>query len=373
MPAARRPHDDRVVAGVCSGLARSWSVDPLLVRIAWVIAVLASSGTLLLAYAALWVLLPEDGTDRRLPDAIAGWSATKLVLVVCVPVALAGLVIPGLGPGFTAIAVAALLVWYINRRINPTPPAGGGGHSGSHVAPHHPGPGAPYVDTSAPRQYPDDTIPLPPQRPVPGPRPRPRARSARGWLLIGVGCAAVWTALGVAAAAGVRVTALAWWSATLLMLGVALLISARRRGGRPAGLLSCSVVVAVVTACTLASTADPAPRVAENDVRTYASGQELAERQELPVGTHVLDLRQLTLQHDAVSSVSLGAGELTVLLPRNANVEVHGTVDIGELVAPAHVHSGLDNDAVVTSTPNPGGPTLVLNATVDTGRLVIVR
>ena len=54
-----RSRDDRVVAGVCGGLARSLGVDPLVLRVAAVVLTLAG-GTGLLAYVTAWVMLPQD-------------------------------------------------------------------------------------------------------------------------------------------------------------------------------------------------------------------------------------------------------------------------------------------------------------------------
>lgn len=48
----------KIVGGVCGGLADFLGWDPVLVRILWVVATIATSGGGFLAYAALWLLLP---------------------------------------------------------------------------------------------------------------------------------------------------------------------------------------------------------------------------------------------------------------------------------------------------------------------------
>lgn len=53
-----RSHD-RVLGGVCSGLADFLGVDVTLVRVLAVIGTLLGFGTIALAYVVLWVLLPE--------------------------------------------------------------------------------------------------------------------------------------------------------------------------------------------------------------------------------------------------------------------------------------------------------------------------
>jgi phage shock protein C len=54
-----RSRTDRVIAGVCGGLADYFGVDPILVRVLWVVAVL-SFGAGLLAYVLLWLFVPQE-------------------------------------------------------------------------------------------------------------------------------------------------------------------------------------------------------------------------------------------------------------------------------------------------------------------------
>jgi len=59
----RRSSDDRIVAGVCAGVARHLNIDPILVRIAVVaLTFIGLSGLIL--YLAAWFLLPEDDADQ---------------------------------------------------------------------------------------------------------------------------------------------------------------------------------------------------------------------------------------------------------------------------------------------------------------------
>jgi len=61
--------DDRVVAGVCSGVARALGVDPLVVRVATV-ALTVAGGTGVLLYVLGWLLLPADGGRSSLAQAV---------------------------------------------------------------------------------------------------------------------------------------------------------------------------------------------------------------------------------------------------------------------------------------------------------------
>ncbi|MBU2698191.1 PspC domain-containing protein [Nocardioides sp. WV_118_6] len=54
-----RRQDNKMVAGVCSGIADHFGVDPTLVRILLVAAVVFGFGTGIILYLAAWWLMPE--------------------------------------------------------------------------------------------------------------------------------------------------------------------------------------------------------------------------------------------------------------------------------------------------------------------------
>ena len=54
-----RPSDNRVIAGVCSGIARRFGIDPTIVRILFVASLLLP-GPQILIYLAAWVLMPGE-------------------------------------------------------------------------------------------------------------------------------------------------------------------------------------------------------------------------------------------------------------------------------------------------------------------------
>ncbi|GAA3460078.1 PspC domain-containing protein [Saccharothrix longispora] len=56
----RRSRDDRMVAGVCGGLAKLLGVDAALLRILLVAGTLFGFGTGAILYLAAWVLVPEE-------------------------------------------------------------------------------------------------------------------------------------------------------------------------------------------------------------------------------------------------------------------------------------------------------------------------
>src|SRR4051812_16962569 len=88
-----RSRGDRVIAGVCGGIARYFNVDPVLVRVG-AVALVFLGGAGLLAYIAAVLLIPNEGEGGRTPDGpnrgmvIAG--AGLLGIAGCVGIPLRG-------------------------------------------------------------------------------------------------------------------------------------------------------------------------------------------------------------------------------------------------------------------------------------------
>ncbi|WP_205718179.1 PspC domain-containing protein [Actinomadura soli] len=63
----RRTHDDRILAGVCSGAARFLGIDANIIRVALaVFTVFGGAGIAL--YAIGWVLIPEEGAEKAIAE-----------------------------------------------------------------------------------------------------------------------------------------------------------------------------------------------------------------------------------------------------------------------------------------------------------------
>jgi phage shock protein C len=54
-----RSHYHRMIAGVCAGLALHYGWDLSLVRVIAVLALFVSCGTAMLAYFAMWIIIPD--------------------------------------------------------------------------------------------------------------------------------------------------------------------------------------------------------------------------------------------------------------------------------------------------------------------------
>ena len=64
-PRLHRSRDERLLFGVCGGLAERFGLDPTLVRVGFVLGALfpPTSGVSILGYALLAVILPQEGTE----------------------------------------------------------------------------------------------------------------------------------------------------------------------------------------------------------------------------------------------------------------------------------------------------------------------
>jgi phage shock protein C len=90
-----RSRTDRVIAGVCGGIGHYFGVDPVLVRIAFVIlTVLGGSG--LLAYLVGWVLMPEAVEGAEPSDAPRReWGDQAPLVIGGALIAIGGVILVG--------------------------------------------------------------------------------------------------------------------------------------------------------------------------------------------------------------------------------------------------------------------------------------
>ena len=120
----RRSRDDQVIAGVAGGLGRYLGVDPVVVRIAFVVLALFG-GSGIVAYIVGWLVIPQERADGE-PEPPSGTGASASagsVVVGIVLVTVGGLllldqVVPGvralLGP-LLLIALGVVVLWRVRR------------------------------------------------------------------------------------------------------------------------------------------------------------------------------------------------------------------------------------------------------------------
>src|SRR5882672_5095534 len=61
-----RPRADRKIAGVCAGFAEYFDLDPVLVRLVWLI-VAIMTGVGFVGYLVAWIVMPEEPYTHAVP------------------------------------------------------------------------------------------------------------------------------------------------------------------------------------------------------------------------------------------------------------------------------------------------------------------
>lgn len=118
-PPPTRARDQRVLAGVCGGLARRTGVDAIVYRVAFGVLGLAG-GVGVAIYGAAWVLLPRDDTGRSQAER---WLRRRIDGPAVLAILVALLIVPGLlaptslgPPTLTLLVVCALALLAAHRR-----------------------------------------------------------------------------------------------------------------------------------------------------------------------------------------------------------------------------------------------------------------
>jgi len=119
----RRSRHDRVIAGVCGGLGRYLGVDPVLLRIAFIVLAIAG-GSGILIYVVAIIVIPEEKPGEDLGPVHARSGATGRILVGTALIALGTILLVDrfvswfdkvIGP-LTLIALGiAVLMWGTRR------------------------------------------------------------------------------------------------------------------------------------------------------------------------------------------------------------------------------------------------------------------
>ena len=108
---------------------------------------------------------------------------------------------------------------------------------------------------------------------------------------------------------------------------------------------------------------------------TVESVADLEPRYALGVGELKLDLERLELTEDTTVNIQVGTGGLTVQLPPDAVVEVHGSSTVGYVEALGRGRGGINSTLNVrpSAGTDQSTPRLTINADVTVGRAEIYR
>jgi phage shock protein PspC (stress-responsive transcriptional regulator) len=349
-----RPRADRQVAGVAAGIARRYDIDPVLVRVGFVVAAFSGIGAAL--YIAGWILLPEEPADPTAPP-----QPRRNYLMIGLAIA-AAITVSSLfghnGPDvlIPLLVVAGLLYLLHHHRGNRTSAATAVAEAPT-VATPIPEPGGPSLvkrpdgadapTASAPAAAtppawdPLGAAPfawdLPEPSPAP-PTPPPRSRIpvtpvTLGLALIAGSATAVIMLLG----GMFTLTNLpVLLGVALSVLGAGLVVGAFLRTGR--GLIPFALVLSALTWAVVAAPLGRWQGDGFGEVRAAPTTvAQLLPSYARTAGEIDLDLRNLDLtvppNGDASpvpTSITLGAGDVRVQVPRTADLTLTGTVRVGE-------------------------------------------
>ncbi|HEY7282014.1 MAG TPA: PspC domain-containing protein [Actinomycetota bacterium] len=359
-----RRTDDKLIGGVASGLADYFDIDPVLVRIGFIVLTIAG-GAGILAYLVMWWVVPPsheisnpgEDTIRRLKRAPT-WVAIALLIIGGV------LLANELGPrhgdliwGLGLVALGVLLFWHTSSgHRDEAVPAPGEGFappppvpaSDPPADPEHPrgasyaslpvaGAAAPAVMTPPPAAAPPPAwTPPPAAYAVPVPQVR-KERSNLGLATFGVaflvvGVAALLDVLNV-----IDVTLVQYLALGLTVLAAGLLVGSWVGRARwlvlPALILVPFVLVAsLVTVPFKGGFADrhivPVPVAGGSVTYHLVAGRLSIDLTQPPAATGTTAAASATPQRITATVV---AGEISVVVPRDAAVHVHSTVGAGTL------------------------------------------
>lgn len=347
----RRTVDDRKVAGVAGGLARHLDVDPLVLRVAFV--VLAFFGAGLILYAACWVLVPEEGSTRR-PLGLDDRSRSLGLIIAGVLAALAlmGNTWQGLWHPWPVALIVLVVLFFVLRR-----------NSAQSTAP--------YVGPDAPTSpLPTYGPPIPPTAPLAPARPWPTKR--RGPILFWFTMALIALAeglLGIVDLADVDVVPAAYPALAVAIIGVMLLVGAFF--GRAGGLILAGLLATVVLAGTTAADEWEGTTVRE----TPTTAAVVASDYEISSGELVLDLTHVgnvaALDGRAIS-LHTNVGRIEVILPDGLDAEV--TADVngpGEIKLFGEESGGIDISMNRTEGGLGRNPLLHIRTELDVGAIEV--
>lgn len=350
----RRGRVDRRVAGVCSGLAQHFDIDPAIVRVAFVVLIFFG-GVGLVLYGVCWLLIPDEGTGT---GRIALDDRSRAIALIIAGV-IAALVILGVGwggPPWPVVIVVGLVAWWLISRRKPqsVPPA----NAVDPVAGH--GPGIPSSPTSpAAAAYPSYQLV---QRPRPGLRPL--------WTVVRLMALAL-IVLGIINLLGVSVVASAYPALALGITGLGLLYAAFRgriRGLVPIGLLCALVLVA----STAAEQIDP-----QRTEVTPMSAAVVQSSYDMGNGRLVIDLTQvddLSGLDGRIVTVHGGLGDLEVIVPPGLNVDTAAAVTtIGGMDVFGRNEGGADHHLYDRQIVSGSAPTLHLDLRLRIGQITVLR
>jgi phage shock protein PspC (stress-responsive transcriptional regulator) len=305
-----RSTTDRLIGGVAGGIGRHLDVDPLAVRITFVILSFAG-GLGLVAYLLCLAFVPTD--DPSAPP--LKWGLARTVGAGLLAAAALAIAVPGWfwGPQLGLLMLAGAVLYLLVRMVRDD----GGTHAG-----------------------------------------RVAARLAIGIVLVALAAGGfVAAAAGTALGGGIIVAGL------VIACGVGLVGGAFRGGAR--WLIAPALLLALPLGAVAATDLDVRGTWGDRTFRP-ASVADLADGYEMGVGSMKVDMRDVELPAGRTDlRLQIGIGEIEVLVPANTCVTTDAEVGAGVVNAGDGEQGGIDLD--VADAPGVAAGVAQLHVLADVG------
>jgi phage shock protein PspC (stress-responsive transcriptional regulator) len=356
----------RLLAGVCGGIAAYLDRGPVLVRVAFLV-LTPLWGLGIALYVLAWLTVPVEGNDESAAERVLRRLARAPSWLQVVVLALAAvLLIQGFaGEGFGVLSGVVLIAAGIalfrqdGRDGTPAPArtVGGGGATALWDPP------AP-VATQAP------VGPAPSSWPPPAPRPRREpsilGRATLGLTLLLLGIVAGLDLAGIGEATAERLLAL-----SLVMIGGGLVVGARV--GRARGLILLGIPLLAALVGVNALRLPSGGGLGELAARP-GSLADVRDEYRLFLGTSTVDLSGVAFRDGPTRvAASVGIGDLVVIVPEDADVEVEASVRAGLLDLFDRVDEGTELQRRVVDRGDGEGGRLVLDVRAGLGAVDVRR
>lgn len=388
----RRRAGDRKVAGVAAAIGRRYAIDPILVRVTFVMATFAGGAGVAL-YLLGWLLLPVEGDQSSGAESVVGRGRSSMSAILTIALVL--ILIPVTGAllndaaGIVGLAVGlgALLLLHRSRAslgeipgspppAKPqSPPEPQPAMSGQPATEAPAAPAGESGEPAPPAWDPLGAAPfawdLPEPSAPPAPAPLPRSRSKITPITLGLALLAGGIALAfIPALSAAQVAAM-----LLGVVGLGLVVGSFLQGGR--GLILVAIPLALLTWVLSAA---PSPDLAAGNRHWSAvTAAQVQDHYAVNLGNGYLDLSglQLTDSDKVTTRVDVGVGQTHVLLPPNADVEVSCRTQFGDVDCLGQ--RGIDGNPSLKDVSDlgadgrPGGGKIILDVRATAGQVHVDR
>jgi len=398
----RRPHADRKIAGVAAGIGHRYGIDPVVVRVALVVATIFG-GVGMVLYVLGWLFFPDERDQVSAFEGMIGRGQssastgfTVLLCIALIPVTSWAFTGGSTGwfdgSGFIGLALVGAALYLLhrnrgqyNRPVAParqSPAFGPGGFdaafSMTDTAQATTGPNSPpQWDPlgAAPLAW-DISGPQPAPSPTPPTPSRPAVRRNKKVGVATLGIALLVAGAGVA----LNMSGDSWFSVqhiigmTLGVIGAGLIVGSFLHGGR--GLIGLAIPLAIAgVVLTAVPFADHRGGMGDLSAAPVTAAEVLPEY-ERAAGNIDLDLTKLPTNASVKTIVSNGAGNSTVFVPQNADVQFTCESKVGNVDCLTRHQSGVGTGSISGQdfgTDGPGGPQINLVVKNAVGNVEVRR